>query len=180
MLLTKQPQGLVSFLQERRWRCFGSQPQSLDGTTWVAIIPGEHREDDARALPHVTIGCSVMNQSEADKMREPMQKLQQLGWRTHVWYEPALGPVNWAGWERIELLIVGGESGADARRFEEKWASDSLDWCREYGIAFRLKQGGSNPSWGTMPGDPKAELLENLPEALRVRELPRSFRPWAT
>jgi protein gp37 len=132
----------------------------------------------------ITVGCSVMNQSEADRQRNPMAELAAMGWSTHVWYEPAIGRVNWQGWEFIKLLIVGGESGANARPFVDNWAYVSLDWCQQHDIKFWMKQLGANPvdSLGKMRGtmflktDRSGSRLESLPGLLRVRELPETFR----
>jgi protein gp37 len=144
-------------------------------------------------LQNVTIGCSVMNQVEADQYRAQMACISALGWRTHVWYEPAIGPVDWEGWEFIERIIVGGETsnaGYLARRFDVQWAHNTLAWCRRSGVKFWMKQLGhvpvtSNSSEGTVllgnicggrgvfsipTSDRKGEALQDFPEGLRVRE----------
>ena len=131
-------------------------------------------------LPNMTIGCSVMNQPEADKMRPAMAALSVMGWNTHCWYEPALGPVDWTGWEFLGGMIVGGESGAGARPFVDCWAYTALDWCRNHGVPFWMKQMGSDPvnSAGEsrrrlfVDGDTKGKELASLPDLLQVRELP--------
>lgn len=98
--------------------------------------------EDCVIQPHVSIGCSVMNQSEADAMREPMARIAALGWSTHVWYEPALGPVNWKGWEFLRGVIAGGESGADSRPSQLRWYQETRDWCVARGVPFNFKQWG--------------------------------------
>lgn len=187
MLLSKQPASILTVLANRRWRNLGSghcEWQSF----WVplvrpeSLLPGEqYRETDKTFLPNATLGCSVMNQAEADKYRLPMCCLSALGWRTHVWYEPAIGPVDWRGWEFVERVIVGGETanaGYKARPFVDTWAYATLDWCREHGVKFWMKQMGQNPVNSTgqsrrqecAVGDRKGEDLRSLPELLRVRE----------
>jgi protein gp37 len=172
MLLTKEPDRLLSFLAGRRWRNLG------DGYR-VPIIPGEHFEDDETCLPNVTIGCSVMYQKGnygADHMREPMEKLAAMGWRTHVWYEPAIGPVNWSGWEFLELLIVGGESnsgGEKARPFDFQWARDSRDWCRSSNTRLFMKQAGSHviqDGEHRRKKDRKGADMNEWPHDIRIRE----------
>lgn len=95
-----------------------------------------------RALGNMSIGFSVMNQQEADRMRQAVAVISGMGWRTHVWYEPAIGPVNWQGWEFLELIIAGGESGSKARPANPKWFRDTRDFCQSNGIAFKFKQWG--------------------------------------
>lgn len=95
------------------------------------------------ALANVSIGVSVMNQPEADKMRPYVEMIARCGWRTHVWHEPALGAVDWRGWEFLEGMVTGGESGTDSRPMHPDWARQDRDWCRTHGIAFTFKQWGN-------------------------------------
>jgi len=141
-----------------------------------------------RPLANASIGCSVMFQDGAfgaTTLRRHMLMLSLKGWRTHVWYEPALGPVNWTGWEWIERLIYGGESGSAPRANLVKWAKDSLAWTRwsstpEHKIAFVMKQLGAKPLDADGHLVPrkgrKGDDLEAIPAELRVRELPEVAR----
>ena len=54
-----------------------------------------------------------------------------------------LGPLDLAG---IDWVIVGGESGPDARPMREEWALSVRDQCRAAGVAFLFKQWGA---WGS-------------------------------
>jgi protein gp37 len=65
-----------------------------------------------------------------------------------VSYEPALGPLTKL---RLQLagtvpnwIICGGESGPGARHMKPKWVRALRDECASLGIAFFLKQIGSN------------------------------------
>jgi protein gp37 len=117
ILLTKQPEAALSF-----------------AVSWC-LLHGD-------AIPNITIGCSVMDQTEADRQRPAMAALAAMGWHTHCWNEPAVGPVNWKGWEFLELLVCGGESGKDSRPMNPTWARNARDWCAANGVAFRFKQVG--------------------------------------
>lgn len=67
-------------------------------------------------LRNATIGCSVMNQAEADKYLGPMAAIAAMGWATHVWHEPATGPVNWVGWEFLRGAVHRAEwDGSEVR-----------------------------------------------------------------
>lgn len=48
-------------------------------------------------------------------------------------------------WNRLDWVIIGGESGPKARPFNLDWARSIRDQCREDGVAFFLKQLGSHP-----------------------------------
>jgi protein gp37 len=57
--------------------------------------------------------------------------------------EPQLGPVNINRWsDRIDWVIVGGESGPGHRPFDVEWARTLMLECRLYGVAFHYKQFG--------------------------------------
>jgi protein gp37 len=185
MLLSKQPHLILDALRERRWRHPGCAPRDflvpviLGDEHRQGHVPPSHYATDPRFLPNATLGCSVMNQWEADKYRPAMAALSALGWRTHVWYEPAIGPVNWKGWEFLERIICGGETanaGFRARPFKDNWAYTTLDWCRNNGVKFWMKQMGQNPVNSTGQSrkseliDRKGESFLSLPELLRVRE----------
>ena len=47
---------------------------------------------------------------------------------------------------RLHWLIVGGESGPDARPMQLDWARSLRDQCAEAGVAFFLKQLGGTPN----------------------------------
>ena len=60
-------------------------------------------------------------------------------------------------------VIVGGESGTDARPMEQAWAESLRDQCAKAGSAFFMKQMGS--VFGPNKG-------KELPESLTIRQFP--------
>ncbi len=59
--------------------------------------------------------------------------------------EPMIGPVSDINLEGIDWVIVGGESGAQARTIEKEWAIAVRDKCTASSIPFFFKQwGGPN------------------------------------
>lgn len=94
-------------------------------------------------LPNVWIGVSVEDQKRADERRHPMAELAAEGWTTWASYEPALGPVDWRGWEFLKWLVSGGESGPDARPSHPDWHRTARDFCAAYGIPYLFKQWGN-------------------------------------
>ncbi len=69
--------------------------------------------------------------------------------------EPLLGPIPDLNLEGIDWVIVGGESGPNARPMEIDWARGIKDQCSASGVPFFLKQlGGRNGK----RGGPKAVL----------------------
>lgn len=94
-------------------------------------------------LPNVFLGGTAENQAQADLHRPHMAALAARGWRTFVSYEPALGPVDWSGWEFLDQLISGGESGHDARPSHPDWHRHARDFTARHGIAYLFKQWGN-------------------------------------
>ncbi|HNB04288.1 MAG TPA: DUF5131 family protein [Thauera aminoaromatica] len=75
----------------------------------------------------------------------------------------------------IDWVIVGGESGPGARRFDIGWARSVVKQCQEGGVACFFKQAGSKPFIDDKPlslRDRKGGDLDELPPDLRVREFP--------
>ena len=77
--------------------------------------------------------------------------------------EPLLGPLDWIDFDRIDWIIVGGESGPGARPMKEEWVIDVRDQCVDQGVSFFFKQWGGvkkenagrvlrDRVWDEMPG----------------------------
>ncbi len=59
--------------------------------------------------------------------------------------EPLIGPLLNINLDKIDWVIVGGESGHKARPISEWWVWDIRQQCQEAGVAFFFKQwGGAN------------------------------------
>jgi protein gp37 len=93
-------------------------------------------------LPNVWLGCSVERQQEADARFSSMRGLARRGWTTFVSYEPAIGAVDWAGWEFLNQIISGGESSPEARPTHPGWHRATRDFCQRHRIAYFFKQWG--------------------------------------
>ena len=71
-------------------------------------------------------------------------------------------------WPRLDLVIVGGESGPGARPTHPDWARSLRDQCNAAGVAFFVKQLSS--------GRPKPiKNITEFPEDLQVREMPHGL-----
>jgi protein gp37 len=96
--------------------------------------------------PHVWLGTSAENQDWADLRLRPMEDLAAMRWTTFVSYEPAIGPIDWTGWEFLKWMISGGESGP--RPSHPDWHRATRDFCAAHGIAYFFKQWGN---WAPAP-----------------------------
>ncbi len=93
-------------------------------------------------MRNVILGVSVEDQQWAAKRHDALAEVSRAGWRTMVSYEPALSPVDWSGWQFLDWLISGGESGPDARPTHPDWHRAVRDFSAEHGIPYFFKQWG--------------------------------------
>jgi protein gp37 len=77
--------------------------------------------------------------------------------------------------QKIDWVIVGGESGPGARPFQVEWAKSIVDQCRAAGVACFVKQLGSHviqDGEHRKKRDRKGGDMHEWPHELRVREFP--------
>lgn len=140
-----------------------------------------------RARPvvrNVWLGVSVEDQERAEERIPDL--LQTPAAVRFVSYEPALGAVEFAwpwlryresGLTPLDWIIVGGESGPDARPFDLRWARDVAQQCRETTTACFIKQLGANPMDRGRRlhfADRKGADPDEWPDDLRVRQFPEA------
>lgn len=103
----------------------------------------------ADSLPwpgNVWLGTSVENNdyvSRADDLRRVPSAVRFLS------CEPLLGPLDALDLRDLDWLIVGGESGHNARPMNAEWVKDLRDRCLAVDLPFFFKQwGGHTPKAG--------------------------------
>lgn len=126
---------------------------------------------------NVWAGVSVENQEWADK-RLPL--LAQVPAKVRfVSLEPLLGPVDLSPWLQrhhtmpggellpvLSWVIVGGESGPNARPMHPDWVRSIRDQCQEGGgVPFFFKQWGEWAPCGFIPG---LEYGQMVPDMQRI------------
>lgn len=136
-ILTKRPERMLTYMQrlaknvsplEQAARAKGYTFQ-FDG---IPLLPWP--------IPNIWLGVSIEDQPSADARRE---YLRETPAKTRiVSYEPAVGPVDWKGWEFVEQIISGGESGPKAEPSHPDWHRATRDFCLKNNIAYFLKQWG--------------------------------------
>jgi protein gp37 len=142
LLLTKRPENW-RLLLERSYGAGGLFPARTDA--WLrGMVP-----------PNVWVGTSVENQQRAD---ERILHLLRIPARVRfLSCEPLLGPVELGligtvpkdiaprytlVYQMLHWIIVGGESGPQARPMHPQWARSLRDQCQQYGVPFFFKQWG--------------------------------------
>lgn len=158
-VLTKRHGRMRSLLNSERF-------QSDAHSRAVDLVQNRSVEHEFRwPLPNVWLGVSVENQQWAD-IRIPalLDTPAAVRWLS---CEPLLGPVDlsWGEavsaigpqWARrsaggsealIDWVVVGGESGPNARPMHPAWARSIRDQCAAASVPFHFKQHGE---WGPAP-----------------------------
>lgn len=131
LLLTKRPENVMRFIS-REWR---------DEAGWGGF-PG-----------NVWIGTSVENQEQANRRIPELLKIPAAVRFLSI--EPLLGPVSIAEYyqeegkgtyslwiDYLDWVIVGGESGPNARPMHPQWVRSIRDQCVAADVPFLFKQWG--------------------------------------
>lgn len=152
------------------WLLLTKRPENIRRMTplweYHACITGDCPHDrqsdcdlsDAGYRDNVWIGTSISDQASADKQIPELLKCRDLSPVLFLSAEPLLGPIDidrylWpfhpdgrAKFEYplglIKQVIVGGESGPDARPMHPDWARGLRDQCQAAGVPFFFKQWG--------------------------------------
>lgn len=95
---------------------------------------------------HIWVGCTVENQKRAE---ERIPHLLRVPARVRfLSCEPLLEAIDIESHlnvRNVDWVIVGGESGPDARPFDIAWARSIISQCREAGVPVFMKQLGARP-----------------------------------
>jgi protein gp37 len=151
LLLTKRPENWHNLLQ-RAYGVAAAENGDVLGEpvmAWIdAWLHGSYP-------PNVWVGTSVEDQQRADK-RIPLL-LDIPAMVRFLSCEPLLGPIDLGlqgtvsryisdqytmVYQALHWVIVGGESGPQARPIHPAWARILRDQCQEAGVAFFFKQWG--------------------------------------
>lgn len=171
-VLTKRPERMFEYF---------NRAESKDCVEFAArwILPGwESRQDgfDLKEwpLPNLHLGVSVENQAAADERIPWLLKTPAA--KRFLSMEPLLEGVYLGRQflKHIDWVIVGGESGKNARQFELNWAISIRQECLDLSIPFFFKQAGSNPTYKMKPLNLKSRSgtdISEWPEDLRVQEI---------
>lgn len=184
LLLTKRPENYW------RWRVATGQdaarPIRWPSNVWLGVTV-ENQEQAERRIPLLLEQESSVRFISGEPLLEGvdlspwLQSQGSTATAAGVGWSPGahLSPLHW--------VIIGGESGPKARRFELAWARDLVRQCRAMGVAPFVKQLGALPTSSALDdmrhcGDTVPFVLRlkdghggdmaEWPEDLRVREYP--------
>jgi protein gp37 len=140
---------------------------------------------DAARLPHIWWGVSV------EDCRHGLPRIEHLRHAPaqvrFLSVEPLLEDLGRLDLTGIHWVIVGGESGAGARRLDPDWVRSVRDQCRAAGVPFFFKQWGGvrksrfgreldGRTYDEVPQRPRAEV----PDTKERTKLLRRFEADST
>lgn len=137
-VLTKRPERMAEYFAYLR--CL-AMSRAVDPSVTEAI---QDRIDDNPIslewpLPNVWLGTSVEDRRvihRIDELRKEPAAVRFLS------LEPLIGDLGTINLEGIHWVIVGGESGTNARPMHPDWARSLRDQCQAAGVPFFFKQWG--------------------------------------
>lgn len=173
---------IFQVLTKRSWRMLRWVSEHK---RWVDYAAGAGAFE--RRFGHVWFGVTVENQDVVEEARilhldETPAAVRFLS------IEPMLGPIDlhlddcWAledqyvVGERLDWVIVGGESGPGARPMDLDWVRSIIGQCQEHGIPLFVKQLGT--AWAKENGAKHAKGGDpaEWPRDLRIRQWPDARR----
>ncbi len=120
---------------------------------------------DMEIKNHIWLGVTVENvqgEFRIDLLREVRAKVKFLS------IEPMLEALPNLNLEKIDWIIVGGESGPRARPIQEEWVEDVHRQCKKEGVQFFFKQ------WGGFNKKQNGNLLHGK----KYEEYPSEYADW--
>jgi len=139
-------------------------------------------------LPNVLFGASVEDQVRANERMPIMHEIKRQGWHTFVSAEPLLEEIDLhLDQYPVDWVIIGGESGDNARPFNLNSGRSLIRQCRDNEVKAFFKQTGTNvvdsapyiagtqveaTHWQVKFKDKKGGEPTEWEEQLRVREVP--------
>jgi protein gp37 len=148
-------QRVFATMRQADWHCF--QILTKRAECLAALAP------HLPWRPHIWMGVSVESRHYVSRI----DALRQTG--AHVKFlslEPLLGALPNLDLRGIDWVIVGGESGPDARSMNPAWVLDLRDQCQQAQVPFFFKQWGGvhkkrtgrvleGRTWNEMPALPR-------------------------
>ena len=124
--------------------------------TRAHFCSGRSRKDGKATWPkNVWLGVSLENQDYTWRIKN-LQK--SPAWIRFISIEPLLSPVSLdeSLLDAIQWVIVGGESGPQARPMRPEWVYEIQNQCKKNHIPFFFKQWGAYDPMGRRVGKKKA------------------------
>lgn len=120
------------------WQLLTKRPQNIK-----KMLP----DDWGDGYPNVWLGFTAEDQQRFNQRKRFLEQVPAVVW--FISYEPAIGPLRLKATDPVpDWLIVGGESGPNARPMKPEWVRDIVADCKSRSVAPFFKQ------WGAYANNP--------------------------
>ena len=167
-----------------RWSCRNQPPHNI----WIGASAEDQKRADERIPELLNIPARVRFLS-VEPMLSPIDFTLALPWNPEHEARKLSSPVLQSQILRktkipgVDWVILGGESGPNARPCNVEWIRDGIAQCRSAGVRVFVKQLGrivtidhpkfeGDEHWIVKLKDPKGGDMAEWPEDLRIREFP--------
>lgn len=135
-ILTKRPKRMARYMAPGEEELVGR---------WTSAMRDLEGETDRPTYPlnNVWLGTSVENEEVSGRVADLRGVDAQVRFLS---LEPLIGEIKSLNLEGIDWVIVGGESGHDARPMKEEWVLQIKRQCRQANVPFFFKQWGGKHS----------------------------------
>lgn len=190
------------YLGHKNLRLPRISPQHVPVTPWIWYgVSVENQKAADERIPHLLRAPAAVRFLSIEPLLGPVDLSRWLSWDNQTPPRKChacngIGPdglrcylcgAQGMASAALDWVIVGGESGPGAREMEIDWARDIVTQCRAAGVPVFVKQLGARPMLedgtrlrltrtddnGKRTPDIKGKAIEEWPEDLRVREMPR-------
>lgn len=177
-VLTKRPQHARNLIMP--WLDYHGL-DTLPPNVWLGVSVEDQKRADERIPILLSIPAKVrflsvepilepIDLSAAVGLWEPGEQIQEAGGGSYTTERAPKGPF-------VDWVIVGGESGKDARPCNIEWIRSVVGQCKAAGVPCFVKQLGANAAFGEWAHwrtkHPKGGDITEFPEDLRVRQFPQ-------
>ena len=146
-------------MEKAHWHTFQVLTKRTKG---MAEFTQKHYRDKTPP-PNIWLGTSAEDQKTFDERLPYLQETKAaVRWLS---MEPLLGAVTIKSLDNVDWIVVGGESGSEARKMEADWVRSVRDACEEHDVTFFFKQWGK---YGEAGQELKGKAAKAVP---RIDEL---------
>lgn len=142
LFLTKRPERVAGILSEWSMQCLPDAPvRDVVPSSWWFGASVSDQETADRLVPQLLRVREVAPHSKLFVSAEPL--LGPIDWHLDEWRETS-GPQGAVPVDIPDWIIVGGESGRNARPCNLDWIRDTVEQCQSANVPVFVKQLGSH------------------------------------
>lgn len=160
-VLTKRPDRMAAFMNrpaaEWTYSVMPISPSWPFSNVWMGTSVEDQQRADER-IPHLLNVPAAVRFLSCEPLLGPIEfsDVSRRSDAVNVLGQPVLTGITW--------VIVGGESGHQARPMQIEWARSLRDQCQASGVAFHFKQHGAWCAFNQIPDDSLQQVeLDRLP-----------------